>query len=292
MAGAAGYLLKQVAGVDLVGAVRTVAAGGSLLDSKATAVVLARLRKGDEPADPRYASLSPQERRILGLIADGLTNRPIPISCPPASTTGSAVKPRPVSTAAAARTGVPGPTVTTGRVMTSCTSIGISSPQQYVPYTVRRGGRLISRRTSCSAPPMGRRTAGASVSPDPPGTGRTAPVPDDVGPASGPPAARRPPRSYRHRPADHQEDDVDAKRCTVIVDLDSQNGAVRAVARLHTRDGDRLVGVGTARLGPSNAPFRPSATRWSSRVRCSRWAGACSMPHRPVRPAAEPEARA
>ena len=77
MAGAAGYLLKQVTGVDLVGAVHTIAEGGSLLDPRATAVVLERLRKGDEPSDPRYASLSPQERRILSLIADGLTNRQI-----------------------------------------------------------------------------------------------------------------------------------------------------------------------------------------------------------------------
>jgi DNA-binding NarL/FixJ family response regulator len=77
MAGAAGYLLKQVRGVDLVGAVRTVAAGGSLLDPDATALVLDRLRRGDEPTDPRYESLSPQERRILELIADGLTNRQI-----------------------------------------------------------------------------------------------------------------------------------------------------------------------------------------------------------------------
>ena len=77
VAGAAGYLLKQVAGVDLIGAVRTIAAGGSLLDPRATAVVLERLRTGDRPADPRYESLSPQEQRILGLIADGLTNRQI-----------------------------------------------------------------------------------------------------------------------------------------------------------------------------------------------------------------------
>jgi len=77
MAGASGYLLKQVTGIDLIGAVRTVAAGGSLLDPKATAVVLERLRKGEEPTDPRYESLSPQERRILGFIADGLTNRQI-----------------------------------------------------------------------------------------------------------------------------------------------------------------------------------------------------------------------
>ncbi len=77
MAGAAGYLLKQVAGVDLVGAVRTIAAGGSLLDPKATAAVLERLRRGAEPEDPRYAALSPQERRILDLVADGMTNRQI-----------------------------------------------------------------------------------------------------------------------------------------------------------------------------------------------------------------------
>jgi DNA-binding NarL/FixJ family response regulator len=77
MAGASGYLLKQVAGIDLVGAVRTIAAGGSLLDPKATAVVLERLRRGAEPEDPRFASLSPQERRILELISDGLTNRQI-----------------------------------------------------------------------------------------------------------------------------------------------------------------------------------------------------------------------
>ncbi|OJG08483.1 Transcriptional regulatory protein DevR (DosR) [Pseudonocardia autotrophica] len=79
MAGAAGYLLKQVAGVDLVGAVRTVADGGSLLDPRATAAVLQRLRTGgsDADADPRYDTLSPQEQRILGLVADGLTNRQI-----------------------------------------------------------------------------------------------------------------------------------------------------------------------------------------------------------------------
>ncbi|HEY2206939.1 MAG TPA: response regulator transcription factor [Pseudonocardia sp.] len=77
MAGASGYLLKRVAGVDLVGAVRAVAAGGSMLDPRATAAVLQRLRSSERPADPRYGSLSPQERRILQLIADGLTNRQI-----------------------------------------------------------------------------------------------------------------------------------------------------------------------------------------------------------------------
>lgn len=79
VAGASGYLLKQVAGVDLVGAVRTVAAGGSMLDPKATAAVLERLRRGDTgpAADPRYDTLSPQEQRILELVADGMTNRRI-----------------------------------------------------------------------------------------------------------------------------------------------------------------------------------------------------------------------
>ena len=76
MAGASGYLLKQVSGTDLVGAVRTVAAGGSLLDPRATTVVLERLRRGNDD-DPRFAALSHQERRILDLIADGLTNRQI-----------------------------------------------------------------------------------------------------------------------------------------------------------------------------------------------------------------------
>jgi DNA-binding NarL/FixJ family response regulator len=77
MAGAAGYMLKQVTGNDLVGAVRTLAAGGSLLDAGVTATVLNRLRNGSEQQDPRYTTLSPQERRILDLIAEGMTNRQI-----------------------------------------------------------------------------------------------------------------------------------------------------------------------------------------------------------------------
>ncbi len=76
MAGAAGYLLKDVKGNDLVDAVRRVAAGDSLLDPTLTGRVLDRLRRGAEE-DPRLASLSDQERKILGHIADGLTNRQI-----------------------------------------------------------------------------------------------------------------------------------------------------------------------------------------------------------------------
>lgn len=76
MAGAAGYLLKDVRGNDLVDGVRRVAAGDSLLDPSVTGKVLERLRKGDEE-DERMASLSDQERRILALIAEGLTNRQI-----------------------------------------------------------------------------------------------------------------------------------------------------------------------------------------------------------------------
>jgi len=75
MAGAAGYVLKQIGGQDLVGAVRTVAGGGSLLDPQATSIVLDRLR--DQPQDDPFATLSSQERRVLELIADGLTNRQI-----------------------------------------------------------------------------------------------------------------------------------------------------------------------------------------------------------------------
>jgi DNA-binding NarL/FixJ family response regulator len=76
MAGAAGYLLKQVTDADLTGAVRTVAAGGTLLAPGVAATVLARLRRGGAQ-DPRYVSVSPQERRILELVTEGLTNREI-----------------------------------------------------------------------------------------------------------------------------------------------------------------------------------------------------------------------
>jgi DNA-binding NarL/FixJ family response regulator len=75
MAGAAGYVLKQIRGSDLVGAVRTVAHGGSLLDPKAAGAVMARMRAPKAP-DP-LAGLSEQERRILELIGEGLTNREI-----------------------------------------------------------------------------------------------------------------------------------------------------------------------------------------------------------------------
>jgi DNA-binding NarL/FixJ family response regulator len=77
VAGAAGYLLKQVVAADLVAAVRVAAAGGSLIDPHTTERVMDRLREGAPPADPRYDALSPQEQRILDLIAAGLTNRQI-----------------------------------------------------------------------------------------------------------------------------------------------------------------------------------------------------------------------
>jgi DNA-binding NarL/FixJ family response regulator len=78
MAGASGYLLKQVSGNDLVGAVRRLAAGESLLDPALTAAVLERLRKPPpDEEDPLYLSLTDQERRILDLIAEGKTNRHI-----------------------------------------------------------------------------------------------------------------------------------------------------------------------------------------------------------------------
>ena len=76
MAGAAGYVLKQIHGTDLVGAVRTVASGQSLLDPRSTARMLERLREQASKKDP-LAALSEQERRILELIGEGLTNRQI-----------------------------------------------------------------------------------------------------------------------------------------------------------------------------------------------------------------------
>jgi DNA-binding NarL/FixJ family response regulator len=76
MAGAAGYVLKQIRGTDLVGAVRTVASGQSLLDPEAASKVMRRMRDQTARADP-LAALTGQERRILELIGDGLTNRQI-----------------------------------------------------------------------------------------------------------------------------------------------------------------------------------------------------------------------
>jgi DNA-binding NarL/FixJ family response regulator len=76
LAGAAGYLLKQVRGTDIIDAVRRVAAGESLLDPATTQRVLDRMRKPNEE-DERLASLTGQERKILALIAEGLTNRQI-----------------------------------------------------------------------------------------------------------------------------------------------------------------------------------------------------------------------
>jgi two-component system response regulator DevR len=76
MAGAAGYVLKQIRANDLVDAVRRVAAGQNLLDPAVTASVLERLRRGPEE-DELIARLSAQERQVLLLLAEGLTNRQI-----------------------------------------------------------------------------------------------------------------------------------------------------------------------------------------------------------------------
>ena len=76
MAGAAGYVLKQIRGTDLVGAIRTIASGQSLLDPQAAAAVMRRIRDQATATDP-LAALTDQERRILALIGEGLTNRQI-----------------------------------------------------------------------------------------------------------------------------------------------------------------------------------------------------------------------
>ncbi|MET7488970.1 response regulator transcription factor [Streptomyces sp. NPDC005538] len=77
MAGASGYVLKAIRGTELLTAVRDVAAGKSLLDPVATARVLERLRNGGTQQDDRLDRLTDQERRILDLIGEGLTNRAI-----------------------------------------------------------------------------------------------------------------------------------------------------------------------------------------------------------------------
>jgi DNA-binding NarL/FixJ family response regulator len=76
MAGAAGYVLKQIRAFDLVGAVRTIASGGSLLDPEAATRVMRRMREQATRSDP-LAELTAHERQILELIGEGLTNRQI-----------------------------------------------------------------------------------------------------------------------------------------------------------------------------------------------------------------------
>ncbi|MCK0116524.1 response regulator transcription factor [Isoptericola sp. S6320L] len=77
LAGAAGYVLKQVRGHDLLSAIRTVAAGGSTLDPRASRLVMERMRAQDHPAADPLGDLTAQERRVLALIGQGLTNRQI-----------------------------------------------------------------------------------------------------------------------------------------------------------------------------------------------------------------------
>lgn len=78
MAGAAGFVLKQIRGHDLIDAIRRVASGQSLLDPSVTTRVLERLRAAKfDNRDPKLARLSPQEERILDLVAEGRTNREI-----------------------------------------------------------------------------------------------------------------------------------------------------------------------------------------------------------------------
>ncbi|WP_310721142.1 response regulator transcription factor [Streptomyces lydicus] len=80
MAGAAGYVLKEIKGADLVAAVRTVASGRSMLDPATTARLMTTLRGEEDATEPQadaLSGLSPREREIVGLIGEGLTNRQI-----------------------------------------------------------------------------------------------------------------------------------------------------------------------------------------------------------------------
>lgn len=77
LAGAAGYVLKDIAGTQLIGAIRAVATGATLLDSAAARRASERIRQNVDDRDPRLGSLGLRERQILRLIADGLTNRQI-----------------------------------------------------------------------------------------------------------------------------------------------------------------------------------------------------------------------
>jgi len=80
VAGAAGYVSKQTCGTDLVSALRKVASGLSVLDPQASGLVMAKLRQRSASVDP-VAALTEQEKRVLELIGEGLTNRQIASGC-------------------------------------------------------------------------------------------------------------------------------------------------------------------------------------------------------------------
>ncbi|GAA3959647.1 response regulator transcription factor [Gordonia caeni] len=77
LAGASGFVLKQILGHNLIAAVRTVGRGGSLLDDRSTAALLARLRNDKKEKHDPLAELTGQEREVFHLIGEGLTNRQI-----------------------------------------------------------------------------------------------------------------------------------------------------------------------------------------------------------------------
>lgn len=76
LAGASGYVVKDIKGMDLVRAIKEVGAGRSLLDSRAAAALMAKLRGEDQRVDP-LSGLSSQERTLLSLLGEGLTNKQI-----------------------------------------------------------------------------------------------------------------------------------------------------------------------------------------------------------------------
>ncbi|MCV7199373.1 hypoxia response regulator transcription factor DosR/DevR [Mycobacterium angelicum] len=76
LAGASGYVVKDIKGMELARAIKDVGAGKSLLDNRAAAALMAKLRGGTEEQDP-LAGLTEQERTLLGLLSEGLTNRQI-----------------------------------------------------------------------------------------------------------------------------------------------------------------------------------------------------------------------
>ena len=128
MAGAAGYILKQVGGNDFVDTVRRVAAGQSTLDPAVTAQVLDRVRSGPR-ADPALEQLTAQEQRILELIGEGMTNRQIAGDHVPGREDRQELR---LLDAGQARAGEPHP----GRDLLPQAPAGLSRPDQATP-TVR-----------------------------------------------------------------------------------------------------------------------------------------------------------
>jgi len=147
MAGASGYVLRQIRGTDFVDAVRRVAAGQSLLDPAVTQTVLDRVRQSEPRRNGPLGALSDQERRVLELIADGIDDQPADRrAAVPGREDGEEVRVQP---AGQARNAEPGTGRHLRRDPQAHLTVNASAPGRGRPARLGAGGRRRTASTGC-----------------------------------------------------------------------------------------------------------------------------------------------